>query len=185
MTATTGASDWAKAEIEQALDLGIVPESIKTGGWQNPTTRLAAAELLVLVIEKATNKSIQEIAAENGWDLSQNTFNDTDSPVVTFLKYAGITNGVGDNNYAPDTSYNRAQMVTMIGRIAEVFFGRDARRENPFTDDVPDWAAPYVGYAADNGITNGIGGGAFGSYNVLQNQQTAVFGVRTLAVLNK
>ena len=65
----------------------------------------------------------------------------------------------------------------MIGRAAEVFFGAEVKGINPFLD-VPDWAAPYVGYAADNGITQGIGGGLFDSSGVLQNQYTLLLDSR-------
>ena len=122
-----------------------------------------------------------QIAAECGWDLNTNHFSDTSSQAVTFLKYAGISNGIGDNKYDPSANYTRAQMVTMIGRAAEEVFGANAKGTNPFTD-VPDWAAPYVGYAADNGITNGIGDGLFDSDGVLQNQHTAIFLLRTYKV---
>ena len=182
---TAGASGWAKVELAQALNSGVVPDSVANGGWQNATTRLAAAELLTLVIEKALGKSVQEIAVEHGWDLSINSFSDTNNQAITFLKYAGITMGVGDNNYAPNDEYNRGQMVTMIGRAAEVFFGQTVKSENPYTDGIPSWAVPYVGYAAENGITKGIGNGEFGSNNILQNQQTAIFGSRALTAFSK
>ena len=127
---------------------------------------------------------MDEIAAEKGWDLTRSYFSDTDSKTVTFLGYAGVTTGIGDSKYGPDGEYNRAQMVTMLGRAAENLLGAAAQGENPFTDDVPDWAAPYVGYAADAGITTGISATEFDSYNVLQNQQTAIFCLRTYNVFN-
>ena len=46
----------------------------------------------------------------------------------------------------------------MIGRAAEVLFTKTAQGSKLFTD-VHDWAAQYVGYAADNGITQGAGNG--------------------------
>ena len=69
----------------------------------------------------------------------------------------------------------------MIGRAAEEFFGKTAQGSNPFTD-VPDWAAPYVGYAADNGITQGVGGGLFDPDSNLQNQHTAMFSYRAFNI---
>ena len=122
-----------------------------------------------------------QIAAEKGWSLTEGGFSDTDSQAVTFLKHAGVTTGVGENMYDPFGEYNRAQIVTMIGRAAEAFFGVTAQGDNPFTD-VPDWAAPYVGYAAANGITQGVGNNLFDSNGVLQNQHTAVFSYRTFEV---
>jgi hypothetical protein len=175
-------SGWAADEVNAAIDAGLVPASIENAGWQNATTRLAAADALVLVIEESIGKTMDEIAAEKGWDLSVPYFSDTDSKAVTFLGYAGVTTGIDDNKYSPAGEYNRAQMVTMIGRAAETLLGADVQGDNPFTDDVPDWAAPYVGYAADTGITTGISATEFGSYSVLQNQQTAIFCLRTYSL---
>ena len=169
-------SVWAEEEVAAALEVGIVPDSIVEAGWQNPTSRSSAAEAIVLLIELTLGMTMEEIADNKNWDLTDNQFDDCDDPVVTFLKYAGITQGIGGNKYAPDANYTRAQMVTMIGRAAEVFMGVEAQGESQFTD-VPDWAAPYVAYAAD--ITQGVGGGLFDSEGLLQNQHTAVFILRT------
>jgi len=171
-------SDWAVDEINEALANGIVPTSVTDSGWQNPTSRLAAAEAITLLIEKTSGKTIEQIAAERGWDLTTNHFADTNNQSVTFLKYAGITTGIGNNRYDPSSNYTRAQIVTMIGRTAEAIFNMEVKGANPFID-VPDWAAPYVGYAAANGITQGIGADRFDSDGTLQNQHTAVFIYRT------
>ena len=175
-------NSWAVTEVNAALDAGLVPDSISNAGWQNSTSRLAAAEAMVVLIEKVSWKTMAQIASERGWDLNANGFSDTSSQAVTFLKHAGITTGIGENLYDPTGSYTRAHIVTMIGRTAEMLFAKTVQGSNPFTD-VPDWAAPYVGYAADNGITQGVGGGLFDPDSNLQNQQTAVFAYRTFNVL--
>ena len=164
-------------EVFAALNAELLPDSVSKAGWKNDTSRLAAAEAMVMLIEKASGKSMEELADENDWDLTTGGFDDTDSAAVTFLKYAEVTDGMGDNKYGPDSNFTRAQAVTMIGRAAEAFFDVEAQGTNPFTD-VPAWAAPYVGYAADNGIALGVGGGLFNSNGNLQNQQTALFLIR-------
>jgi hypothetical protein len=174
-------STWAEREVNAALAAGLVPEAISNAGWQNATSRLAAAEAMVQLIERATGETMAQIADDRGWDLTRNHFEDTDDPAVTFLRYARVTQGVGGNRYNPAANYTRAEIVTMIGRAAETFFGVTAQGANPFID-VPDWAAPYVGYAADNGITEGIGGGLFDSDGVLQNQHLALFFYRTFNI---
>ena len=173
-------SAWAVDEVDEAIAAGIVPVSILQAGWLNATSRLAAAEAIAAVIEKAVGSTMEVIAGERGWDLFDNMFSDTSSLAVNFLKCAGVTDGVGDNMYAPDSAYTRAQVVTMIGRAAEAFFGVDATGGNPFSD-VPDWAAPFVGYAAEAGITLGVTDVLFDSNGVLQNQHTAIFCLRALA----
>jgi len=183
-TQPSAPSDWAVEEVNAAMEAGLVPNSIANAGWQRATSRLAAADAVVLLIEKASGKTMAEIAAERGWNLNANQFSDTNSQTVTFLKYAGVTTGIGNNRYDPDDDYNRAQIVTMLGRASEAFFGMEAQGTNPFSD-VPDWAAPFVGFAAENGITQGVGGGRFDSNGVLQNQHTAVFSYRTFTVFTQ
>lgn len=177
-------SDWAVEEIDKAQVAGLVSDSMKDAGWQKATSRLAAAEAMVALIEKASDSTMDKIAIDHGWDLSKNHFSDTDNQAVTFLKYAGITTGVGDNKYDLNGEYTRAQIVTMIGRTAEVFFGVTAKGTNTFSD-VPEWAAPYVGYAADSGITQGVGSGLFNPNGTLQNQHTVVFCYRSYLAFTK
>ena len=177
------APQYSQPEIIAALNAGLLPDSVALAGWQNDTSRLAAAEAMVLLIEKATGKSIDEIAEENDWDLTTGGFDDTDSQAVTFLRYAEITVGLGDNLFGVDSTFTRAAAVTMIGRSAEIFLGVEMQGENPFTD-VPDWAAIYIGYAAESGITQGVSAELFGSDNNLQNQQTALFMIRAFNAWN-
>ncbi len=80
----------------------------------------------------------------------------------------GIFNGVGtDENGAPvfdlDRVPTRAEattlLVTLMGKAEEA---KKTPINMPFTD-VPDWAAPYVSYAYNNGIASGVGGSSFDS----------------------
>jgi len=41
-----GASNWAVDGINMAFAARLVPDSIANAGWQNPTTRLAAADAM-------------------------------------------------------------------------------------------------------------------------------------------
>ena len=174
-----GASDWAWSEgLVDALDAGLVPDSVAAAGWGNNTTRLSAADAIVRLIEKVVDKPMSQIALECGWDLNSNHFSDTASQAATFLKYAKVIEGTGGNNFFPDDEFNRAQIVTMIGRAAENLFGIMPRGHNPYIDDIPGWAAPYVAYMADTGITKGVGDNIFDSYSVLQNQDMALISWR-------
>ena len=174
------ASEWAIPELQEAFDVNLIPYPISTYSWVYAISRLAAAEAITQLIEKATGKSVGQIAAENGWDLSVNGFSDTDNQSVTFLKYAGITLGISSDEYYPMGNYSRAMMMTMFGRVAEKFFGYSMTSGgHPFTD-VPDWAEQYVAYAVENGITRGISEDRFGADNVLTNEQTVAFCLRAL-----
>ena len=166
--------DWAFYGAYEAVDARLVPKSISNAGWKKPTTRVDAAEAMVLLIERVLGQSIEDIAKEKGWDLSAPRFNDTDNVAVTFLGYAGIVQGEGGNNYNPDGVYIRAYIVTMIGKVVVTFFGVDAGGVHPFTD-VPDYAAQYVGYAYETLGIKGTGDGKFDPDTPMQNQATAFF----------
>ena len=71
----------------------------------------------------------------------------------------GITRGYGSSDlFAPDEVCTRAQTVTFLWRAADAEAGKSS-----FTDVPADaFYASAVGWAAENGVTKGIGGGKFG-----------------------
>ncbi len=85
------------------------------------------------------------------------------------FKGAGI-NEDGSVNYALDRQPTRIEAVVMLVRL----LGKEETALNgewvtPFTD-VPEWAKPYVGYAYENGLANGVASTLFGKGNVTASQ---------------
>ena len=81
------------------------------------------------------------------------------------LKELGLFLGVSDTDFALDRAPSRMEAVVMLIRI----LGREDEAlsgtwKHPFTD-VPAWAAPYVGYAYETGLTRGISDTEFGTGN--------------------
>lgn len=76
------------------------------------------------------------------------------------LYYLGLFQGTDTDEegfpvFSLDRAPTRAQGVTMLVRlIGQEAAALDGEWTTPFTD-VPEWAAPYVGYAYENGLTNG------------------------------
>ena len=97
----------------------------------------------------------------------------------------GLMKGAGKNadgtpNFALDRAATRAEAVTMLVRLLGVGGEELAKeRELPFSD-VPDWAAQTVGYAYDAGLTNGVGGGRFGSDSAVTAAQYLTFVLRAM-----
>jgi len=168
---------WAVYDVASALEKRLVPQSILTAGWKNPTTRLAAAEAMVMLLEVVIGKKMEVIAEENGWDLSANQFSDTDSKAVTFLRYAGVVKGDGVSKYDPNGVYTRAAIVTMVGQAAELILEKEISGENTFSD-VPEWAAKYVGYAQTTMDVKGDGAGSFDPDRPMSNQEAVVMGLK-------
>ena len=85
-----------------------------------------------------------------------------------WAKEKGISDGAN-----PNGTINRAQMVTMLWRA----MGQSAAASGASFADVPadSYYAQAVAWAVENGITDGIGGGLFGSANDCTRAQIAAF----------
>ncbi|MCL2588829.1 MAG: S-layer homology domain-containing protein [Oscillospiraceae bacterium] len=93
---------------------------------------------------------------------------------VWYAHENGIMSGTSAATFAPNAPFTRAMVVTTLFRI---YYGRPANagdsRSNPFSDVTTQWFAPYVTWAYNNGVTEGIGGGLFGPQNNVTRQQFA------------
>ena len=86
----------------------------------------------------------------------------------------GITNGTDATHFSPSTLCNRASVVTFLWRAA----GQPAPSDSqiPFTDVPGDsWYTAPVLWAVENGITNGMGDGTFGSEVICNRAQVVTF----------
>ena len=109
---------------------------------------LAAAMLLGLSVTALADEPDAQCAAESLYQLG--LFNGTGT-------YAD-----GSPKFELDRAPTRFEAVTMLVRL----LGKEDEAKNgawttPFTDLEP-WAAPYVGYAYANQLTNGTGSDRFG-----------------------
>lgn len=90
------------------------------------------------------------------------------------------TNADGTPIYTLDRAPTRFEAVAMLVRL----LGKEAEAksktwETPFTDLVP-WAEPYVGYAYNNGLTDGTGKTTFSGLNAVTATQYLTFVLRAL-----
>lgn len=81
------------------------------------------------------------------------------------LKSLGIFQGVSDTEFDLNRAPTRVEALVMLIRL----LGKDrvalsGEWSHPFSD-VPGWADKYVGYAYENGLTNGISETEFGAGN--------------------
>ena len=80
-----------------------------------------------------------------------------------------LMDGVGGNRFAPNSATTRAQLVTILYRLE----GQPAvSGDLPFTDvEAGTWYTNAVGWAAQNGIVNGVGDDTFAPGNDLTREQ--------------
>ena len=81
---------------------------------------------------------------------------------ISFVTAREIFNGVGEGNFAPETSMNRAMLAQVLYNYTR---GAEAGDASVKFDDVnaSDWFCGSVGWAAANGIVQGYGNGRFGT----------------------
>lgn len=89
---------------------------------------------------------------------------------IKFVYNRGLFRGVSPTKFAPTAYLTRAMFVTVLGRLCGVDESnyRDVR-----FDDVDDgqWYTPYVAWASETGIVNGIGGNLFDPMGELTKEQ--------------
>lgn len=78
---------------------------------------------------------------------------------VAYVSESGLMNGVGDGRFDPDGAFTRAQLSTVLYRIAGE---PSVDAGDSFTDAAPDaWYAKSAAWAKQSGVINGMGGGKF------------------------
>lgn len=105
------------------------------------------------------------------------------------LYYMGLFQGTdtdaeGFPVFSLDRSPTRAQGVTMLVRL----LGQEEDAlagtwTTPF-QDVPDWAAPYVGYAYEKGLTNGKSETRFDPDSTIRASEYLTFVLRALGYVS-
>lgn len=90
----------------------------------------------------------------------------------------GITKGVSDNLFAPNSICTREQMVTFLWRVKKC--PEPKTTENPFNDvdDSSDYYKPIL-WAMENKITSGVGDGKFSPKDRCTRGQMVTFLYRT------
>ena len=85
----------------------------------------------------------------------------------------GITNGVDDTHFDPGDACNRAQVITFLWRAKGCPAAANAA---DFTDLTPGaFYVEAVSWAAENGITTGLGDGSFGAANPCNRAEIVTF----------
>ncbi|MCL2367914.1 MAG: S-layer homology domain-containing protein [Oscillospiraceae bacterium] len=105
-------------------------------------------------------------------------YNDWYGVYIDYVTAAGLFQGVSDQEFAPRSFMTRAMFVTVLGRQArrmELSITGDHSQFEDVGDDL--WYTPYIGWAAERGITQGFGN-FFGTGDRVTREQVATFLLR-------
>jgi hypothetical protein len=110
---------------------------------------------------KDNSKSFSDI--ENHWAKED----------IDFVTARELMGGTGDGKFGPDTPMTRGMMVTVLGRLWNADSG--GITASRFIDvSIGSYYAPYVEWAAQNGIVNGIGDNQFAPDQAITREEIAV-----------
>ena len=99
---------------------------------------------------------------------------------ITFTAARELFQGVGDDRFAPNGTMTRAMLVTVLGRLAGID-PADYAGKSDFTDvDADSWYGPYVAWASENGVVEGVGNGKFAPDSPITREQLCTMLVRYL-----
>ncbi len=187
------AHSWAKPELEEGAALGLIPDCLQGADLTAPITRAEFAAVSVKLYEALSGTPAEPVAV--------NPFTDTDDPEVLKAFNIGVTNGMSDTTFEPDTLINREQAATMLTRVYKRLNleGWTLETDGSFKDafkalftmpalfaddgEISSWAKDSVYFMAANGIVNGVGDNCFAPKLVSSGEETLNFATREQALL--
>lgn len=172
----SGASNWAKPELQKANDLGLIPGILKGADMTKPITREEFAELAVLLYEKVSEKKSSAF--------SPNPFTDTTNPQILKALNLGITTGMSNTTFSPKVLINREQCATMLFRAIKAI-NPDGDYSIAGVKDFPDqkyissYAVEATKYMSKTGIIGGDAKGNFMPKATTPAQEATGYGMAT------
>ena len=167
----SGASDWAKAEINKAAACNILVYDLSQN-YTQPITRYDFCRLAYRLIatefrpdtdsRTGVEFAVQDIAAERGISNPfEEKFSDCSYNEVNALSAMEIIDGMGDGTFAPDAEITREQAAAILFRAAKFLGNKTIPNVNTglsYSDSsaVSDWAVNSVANICAMGIMNGI-----------------------------
>lgn len=172
--AYTGQSDWADESLRSAEANNIMPYVIKISDVSMPVTRAEFAAVAVRLYDAMSDTDAEAA--------SYNPFTDTADRDVLKAYAAGITTGVTDTTFEPDSHISREQAATMLARVYSLVENREPVPEysHLFNDDeeISDYAKASVYFMSENMIISGIGDNMFGPADTASREQAVVIAER-------
>lgn len=172
-------SSWAEAEVNKAIEAGLVPEALQAG-YTKAATRENLSKMLAQLLNKVYGKAA---------DKSDAKFTDTTDADVLYAANLGIINGYaqadGTSMFKPANSLKRSEMSAIVNRVAKLcgktVTGYDS--EVKFTDTATHWCKSELGWPVHVGIVKGTSDTTFSPENTLTMEQAIMMIYRAYEAL--
>ena len=173
----SNASKWAIDELTKAKSASLIPDIFNKEDLTKNITRREFAHVAVKLYNKISDVSMIQVY--------DNPFTDTDDPIVVKAYGIGITKGMSDTTFEPDTLITREQMATMLTRaLAEaketLNTTVDMSKVTKFADDenISSWAKDSVYFMSSVELIKGVGENKFDPKANASREQSLLISVR-------
>ncbi|MDR2940637.1 MAG: S-layer homology domain-containing protein [Clostridiales bacterium] len=195
-------SEWAEAEINAAIDSGVLPNDLKSNFTSNITRAEFAKLISYYTIKNISGAPGASITAMDEWLNDPNfyrlcglekrsyVFSDTNDKYVNFAYSVGIISGVGDGVFNPNGLITREQAAIMLARAAKSTNKGINLGDSPsFVDSAQfsPWAQEHISYITsvktyDTGdaVMAGEDGGRFSPHKNYTREQGVVTVMRLM-----
>ena len=173
--AGSSASSWAQADVEQAAQLGILPQSLQSS-YQTAITRGEFCRLLSGYLAARSGMNAAEFCRNRGIDPASASFSDTADADIRLIAATGVVTGYPDGTFRPDAAIARQDAAIMLKRLAGLFDVQAAGSGQTFTDaaQISDYAKDGVSFATAIGLMNGHANGSFAPRAQITREQAVV-----------
>lgn len=168
---------WAFGLTNALLDAGMYPVVVEEGGYNcRPLTKITRKEFTTWLLKAYRPEDYALVAEMDLFDV-EIPFPDLDladpfTPYIVKAAELDIIHGHPDGTFRPDLQINRAEVLKILLRSSELFFGTpgellDLQLNHPadmptglFSDvDAGEWYYPYLYFAVVDDIIEGYGDG--------------------------
>ena len=180
-------SEWAAAEIEEAVELGIVAENLQKDYQKNITREdFAVTAMMFVAYQNNMDFGDMQYLYINGGSLSKvsadeiTMFDDlADSEYGNYIITAaamGIVKGKGNNLFDPFSPITREEAAVMLSRVYTMYASDKPAPESEVadiadSDSVSDWARDSVKKVYALNIMQGMPDGTFSPKNPYTREQ--------------
>lgn len=183
---------WALAEVNAAIENGLVPNELQNIYREN-TTREDFAILLTRFLETYYGKTISEIVLDKTGKTIDNfineyPFDDAFSKEIIGSYALGLINGDGAGSFNPCDYITRQDAAALLKRLAD-FVGKELTKVEPTALNDFGYVAAYaqdsVKFVQSVKVMNGTGGGNFSPLGYYTKQQALVTMNRLFEAVSK
>ncbi|MDR1299719.1 MAG: S-layer homology domain-containing protein [Oscillospiraceae bacterium] len=184
-------SEWAAAEVSEAIANGLVPTELQNS-YAEPITRAEFCKTALTFIETISGTAIEALLNERGLAVSRTAFSDTDDPDILAANALGIVNGRGNDKFDPHGSITRQEAAALLARVVtalELDRLAPAARPQYFADsyEIADWAKNGVNFISscaipgtEAAVMNGVGNNRFSPQGTYTREQSFITMLRLM-----